>query len=685
MGLTSGSRIVNTRVIHLSQLLRVSRQIVATGLFHTIRHILPSLAILLLFSSGVSAQQQSGQLRTNSVSGQLAPNNDVFVLPRIRTESPRQTFSTLLYYRKRLETALLSYQEERNFERLGHIVLINEKLLSLIDLSAVPPVLRDQIGVETLGYLLEIVGRVELPELTSIPDVDAFRDDGPAAYRIPKTPLRIVRKVDGARAGEFLFGDQTVQVARRFYRGIESLPLRSSLPIDSWIQFIPQITGPLIPAALVPALPDILKKKIYDTPVWKIVAVIVISFAAGLLLIGWHRAVSRHNPRSRIADLLRRMSIPVAVLIVITLLYYFFRTQIFIVGQFSRMVDFAHAALFYLAVAWVFWLTVLAFLETVLVDPRFPEESLDANMLRLIAQIVGAVGSVFIMAYGAQKLGVPVLSMVAGLGIGGIAIALAIRPTLENLIGGFILYIDKPIRVGDYCEFGNMGGTVETIGIRSTQIRSLDRTLISMPNAQFADMQIVNWARCDKMIITHTIGLRYETEDDQLRFVLAKVREMFHSHPRIDKETIRVRFAGYGASSLDIDIRVYAMTREFNDFFAIKEDVLLRINDIVKRAGTSFAFPSQTIYMSTDEGLDAEMGEAAKKEVAAWRSARQLPFPRFSESELEHFSGKIDYPPRGSPDFDTTEDELVGGNERLSVEPPDDQIEDLKENKTPLN
>jgi MscS family membrane protein len=248
-------------------------------------------------------------------------------------------------------------------------------------------------------------------------------------------------------------------------------------------------------------------------------------------------------------------------------------------------------------------------------------------------------------------------------------VALAIRPTLENLIGGFILFLDKPIRVGDFCGFGAQSGTVESIGVRSTQIRGLDRTLITVPNAQFADMQIVNWARCDQMLIQLRIGLRYETAGDQLRYVLAKIREMFHAHPRIDPETVRVRFAGYGPSSLDILIRVYARTREWNDFYAIQEDVLFRIKEIVEQAGAGFAFPSQTLYLGSDADPDAERGEKARQEVATWRRAGRLPFPRFPAGVLERLAGTLHYPPRGSPDFNAGEPEQAAGEERLSAEP----------------
>ena len=142
-----------------------------------------------------------------------------------------------------------------------------------------------------------------------------------------------------------------------------------------------------------------------------------------------------------------------------------------------------------------------------------------------------------------------------------------------------------------FAAIGDKTGTVEKIGIRSTQLRGTDRTLVTVPNAQFADMQIVNWARCDEMLINETIGLRYETTADQMRFFLANLREMLHAHPRINNDTVRVRFSGYGDSSLNVTIRVYAKTREWNDFHAIREDLFLRIYDLVNEAGSGFAFP----------------------------------------------------------------------------------------------
>lgn len=632
------------------------------------QRLLLSLAILALLCAAAPAQGPADKAEIQAAGEQPYPDDGFLAGPE-RTGSPRETLSTFLQLRAQLESALAAYEQARDGEHAENASLVFDRLNALIDLAEFPAAVRRDQGTETTTYLLDIFGRVKPPNLDEVPDASAFTDAGPAKYPIPNTPLDIVRVDEGSRQGEFLFSERTVEVAPRFYRSIYRLPLQSSLPIDSWRQLITNITGPMIPGALGSAMPNSLKKTFLDTPTWKIIAVVATMLLAAMLLVLWHRVVALRSHKNRIADFLIRMLSPIALIAVAFLLGDFFDFQINTAGRFSRIVDFGLTALVYLAWAWIFWLASLAIFEAVVLGPKFPDESLDADMLRLIARIVGVVGGVIILSYGAQELGLPVLSLLAGLGIGGLAVALAIRPTLENLIGGFILYMDQPVRVGDFCSFGGQTGKVEKIGIRSTQVRGLDRTLISIPNAQLADMQIVNWARCDQMLIAQKIGLRYETDTDQLRYVLAKMREMFHGHPRIDSETVRVRFADYGASSLDIDIRVYAKTREWNDFFAIKEDILLRIDDIVAQSGTGFAFPSQTLYLGKDEGLDAELGDKAKREVALWRRTSKLPFPRFAASKLEQLDDTLSYPPDGSPDFNATKEELSEGGESLSVGP----------------
>lgn len=572
---------------------------------------------------------------------------DMIIQP-IRTDSPRRTVRSIIQLRDEIETSLRAYREEKTTANLRRLELVIDRFLSLIDLSEVPPAARREVGITTMTHLLDVFGRVGLPPLEEIPGEDAFDAEGAAVWRIPETPLRIVRVEEGPRRYEFLISSRAVEAAPRFAESITELPLQATLPIRSWSETWPQITGSLIPASAVRAVPEALQELWLDTPIWKVLAVFGFTLGGAAALLFVNRVLKPlEKGESRVA-ILARFVTPLLALGMILFLDAFFEGQINLSGDFSSLTKLVASALFYIGLAWVFWSAANGVFGWIIASPKISNDGLNASLLRLAARLIGLVGAVIIVAIGASNLGLPVYSLIAGLGVGGLAVALAVRPTLENLIGGIVLFADKPVRLGDFCTFGGNMGTVESIGLRSTHIRALDRTLIAIPNAKFADMEITNWARCDRMLIYQTINLRYETTPDQLRYTLVKIREMFHAHPRIDPETVRVRFIGFGDAGFKVEFRVYAVTREWNDFFAITEDVLLRIYTIVDEAGSGIALPSQTLYMARDHGTDAERGKVSAERVRSWRRTGKLPFPRLSAARMAELQGTLDYPPRGS-------------------------------------
>jgi MscS family membrane protein len=267
------------------------------------------------------------------------------------------------------------------------------------------------------------------------------------------------------------------------------------------------------------------------------------------------------------------------------------------------------------------------------------------DLVRRVARIgVYLLGLILV----AQVLDIPWQGLVAGLSIGGVAVALAVQPALGNLFSGITLYSDRPIKVGDFCRFGDTMGTVENIGLRSTRIRTLDRTLVTIPNAEFANMQIENYAQRDRIWLQTTLQLRYETTEDQLRFVLVELRKLLIAHPRISAEPARVRFAGFGEHSLDIEIFTYVLTSDVAEFQEVREDVLLRIIALVDRAGAQFAFPAAVQYRAEDTPPDADRVRAAEAEVERMRNENALPFPDFDWREKAELSGTLDYPPTHS-------------------------------------
>ena len=269
-----------------------------------------------------------------------------------------------------------------------------------------------------------------------------------------------------------------------------------------------------------------------------------------------------------------------------------------------------------------------------------------------IAQLAARLGKALIVIVGALTLlylvGVNLTAALAGLGIGGIAIAFAAQKTLENLFGGVMIISDQPVRVGDFCKVGTVLGTVENIGLRSTRIRTLDRTVVSIPNAQMATENIENFGFRDKSWFRPTLGLRYDTGADQLRYVLAEIRRMFYEHPMVETESARIRFANFGSTSLDLEIFAYVLTGDRAGFLEVQEDLLLRIMDIVEASGTGFAFPTSTTYLARDPGLNKEKTHEAIAQVSRWREQHELPFPNFHPSKVSEFQNKLDYPPPGS-------------------------------------
>jgi MscS family membrane protein len=242
-------------------------------------------------------------------------------------------------------------------------------------------------------------------------------------------------------------------------------------------------------------------------------------------------------------------------------------------------------------------------------------------------------------------LGFNMTTALAGLGIGGLAIGFGAQKTIENLFGGVSLLGDEVIRVGESCNFNGRVGTIEDISLRSTRIRTVERTELSIPNGTLATMSIENFSRRDKILFNPKIGLRYETTPDQLRYVLANARRMLYEHPKVETSSARIRLASLDDSWLTLEVFSYVLTRDYAEFTAIREDILLRMIDIINESGAGFAFPSQTLYLGRDSSPEKEKVEQAVESVKKWREEGKLPFPDFAPHEVSEFRDSLPYPP----------------------------------------
>jgi MscS family membrane protein len=231
---------------------------------------------------------------------------------------------------------------------------------------------------------------------------------------------------------------------------------------------------------------------------------------------------------------------------------------------------------------------------------RIQKLSGSAAVLRLVRRLIDVIVFLTGLLFTLHHFDINVTAALAGLGVGGIAVALAAQKTLENVIAGVSIIADQAVRVGDFLNLGDIVGEVQEVGLRSTRIRTLDRTLVSVPNSQIANIRLETLSARDKFWFHPTIGLRCETTTSQLRSVLEGVRNLLEEHPRVDSRSARVRFIRFATSSLDMEVFSYVHASDWNNFLEIQESLLLSIRDIVQQAGARIAFPSQIVYLNSN-------------------------------------------------------------------------------------
>jgi MscS family membrane protein len=251
------------------------------------------------------------------------------------------------------------------------------------------------------------------------------------------------------------------------------------------------------------------------------------------------------------------------------------------------------ALLIYLALAWIFIRLIDVVSTKAVASMTGLQRASASSVVPLLRRTAKAAAVVLAILATLAHWGYDTTALLAGLGVGGIAIALAAQKTIEHLFGGVAITTDKPVLLGDYCRYGDRFGTVEDIGLRSTRIRTLERTLVTIPNGQFSSMEIENFGRRDKIWFHPILRLRLDTTPEQVRFLIAGLRELLLAHPKVDPDPARVRFLAISQYSLDIEVFAYVKTTDFDEYLVVQEELLLAFLDLIKQAGAALAVPAQ--------------------------------------------------------------------------------------------
>ena len=267
-------------------------------------------------------------------------------------------------------------------------------------------------------------------------------------------------------------------------------------------------------------------------------------------------------------------------------------------------------------------------------------------LLKPLTTIVKGIVIAVMALIWADQAGYNMSTILAGLGVGSIAVALAAQKTLENIIGAITLYTARPVKPGDLCRFGTITGVVEEIGLRSTLIRTLNRTMLVVPNSVFSSVEVENLSSRDRIRYYRHVVLQMANAD-QLRIITAKLRELFYSHPMVMQETVSIRFESIEQATAVLRLDAGIATTNYQEFLAAAEDLNLHIVELVHETGAIFSGPGQVLQIREFKQASDEELAKIRATLDDWREQDRLPFPDHSAAEKQAFKGQLDYPTSG--------------------------------------
>jgi len=347
---------------------------------------------------------------------------------------------------------------------------------------------------------------------------------------------------------------------------------------------------------------EILNYKFLSLPLYKIILAFLVLFIFlalrklfSLYILKFARVVVRKTKTDLDDKFLMAIKSPLKFLFVIAGLYLFF---LFLEVKHEVVVHILKGLLIF-DIFWAIYNIIEQFQEYIQKAlGKFGRASREfaSFIIKLIKIFVVSIGIIALL----QDWGINVTGFLASLGLGGLAFALAAKDTAANIFGGIAILTDNIFKIGEWVKIGNVEGIVEDIGMRTTKIRAFDKRLIVVPNATIANSAVENFSRRDKRRVVMRIGLVYSTPKDVIKKIVEDIREMLLSHPDIAKdESLLIYFDEFEDSSLSIFCYFFTNTAVWKEYLRIKEDINLKIIDIVERNGSSFAFPSNSIYFET--------------------------------------------------------------------------------------
>ncbi len=533
---------------------------------------------------------------------------DLDLIKPADTSSPRNTLKCFIESCNEIHHQIeTSHVIDRSSPKMNAAAV---RALDCLDTSDVPEFARLEITAEAVVCLKEILDRIELPPESEIPDTEAIEAaggyEGLSRWRIPGSRITIARVEDGPRRHEYLFSTGTVERASEYYQQLKALPYRTTGPDTSpgFYRWYFSAPGHPVVAVVVDRLPEWTRDRRFGITTWKWAGLIVTLPIAVILMFAvyWLQHRLANNLRGR--DMIRyglTILLPIVAVLVPWGFKYAMENYFTLRGMPLYTVSFAANLVSLAAALVVVFVVSNRIAEVIIASPRIHPQGLDAQLIRIIARLLSLATAVVIFLEGGRYLGIPLTTLLASAGVGGLAVALAAQDTLKALFGTITLMADKPFRVGERIIFGQYDGVVEDIGLRSTRLRLLTGHQVTVPNDELTRRDIENVGRRRYIRRVANIHIPLDTSREKLEKAVARIREILEDHDGMDPDyPPRVFFFDFNAASFGIRVMYWYSPPNYWEYLAFSERVNFEIFQAFDEQGIQFSLPFRVTNTSID-------------------------------------------------------------------------------------
>ena len=475
-----------------------------------------------------------------------------------------------------------------------------------MNLEKEAPSLRYVVGLSTAIYLKEVLDRIEIPPDEEIPDEKTIQTQKISSWTIPYTEITIAAVKEGSSTERFLFTSDTVRNAERFYYKVENLPYRPGTGGGALYEELISTAGPIIPKSVIDRLPSWARAEVYSQAVWQWIGLalyFLIGAAIGLLIYhysGKTLALLDRKFNWNLKGSLVGLILPVTLIVFANAGLWFAIFVLHIINS-NIYLPIAYVLTFlsYVGAVWFIGVLLSRIADLVIAMGRFSRGDMDIQLIRLGFQILTVVVIIFAIIQLGSRLGLPTYSLVTGLGIGGIAVALAGREALSNLIGTIMIILDRPFKIGDYIDLSDgERGAVAEVGFRSTRIRTRDDILISIPNSVMANSKMINEsAPVPLSRIRVKLGVAYGSDLKKVEEILLSVAHQIETV--VPAPAPRIRFRRFGDSALEFELLCWIDLPELRG--RTVHQLNWAIHEEFRKQGIEMPFPQRDVHIRTSK------------------------------------------------------------------------------------